>query len=256
MRSARIVGAGIACWLFATLAIAGAAAQTPGAPLPLLQFVHHQTKAAVHPDRKQAARAAKTAPAERRVARGRLARTHRVAVAARRTAPPAATADPAAPAATTALPPNIWPTTDADAPGAALAANSPTLGPQPASGSVATEAVVDTDPNEILGNKHAVPAATPNMADPADSAATAPGAVKPTPTPASAAAPPPGLAAAAPEPVVHAMVARPTVANAQASSPIDSTSWIAHVLAALGGAIAAGAVAWFLIRPAPKRTYG
>jgi hypothetical protein len=33
-------------------------------------------------------------------------------------------------------------------------------------------------------------------------------------------------------------------------------SWIAQLLAALGGAIAAGSVAWFLIGPAPQRVYG
>jgi hypothetical protein len=32
-------------------------------------------------------------------------------------------------------------------------------------------------------------------------------------------------------------------------------SWIAHVLAALGGAFAAGTIAWFLIGPA-SRTIG
>jgi hypothetical protein len=39
-------------------------------------------------------------------------------------------------------------------------------------------------------------------------------------------------------------------------SHIGSASWIAQVLAALGGAIAAGAVAWFLIGGGPVRTYG
>jgi hypothetical protein len=38
-------------------------------------------------------------------------------------------------------------------------------------------------------------------------------------------------------------------------TPIGSASWIAQVLAALGGAIAAGSVAWFLIGYAPARTY-
>jgi|SRR5271169_706068 len=37
---------------------------------------------------------------------------------------------------------------------------------------------------------------------------------------------------------------------------IGSASWITQVLAALGGAIAAGAVAWFLIGAGPVRTYG
>jgi hypothetical protein len=39
-------------------------------------------------------------------------------------------------------------------------------------------------------------------------------------------------------------------------SAVGSASWIAQVLAALGGAVAAGAVAWFLIGGGPVRTYG
>jgi len=42
----------------------------------------------------------------------------------------------------------------------------------------------------------------------------------------------------------------------QDASAVGSASWIAQVLAALGGAVAAGAVAWFLIGGAPVRTYG
>jgi hypothetical protein len=39
-------------------------------------------------------------------------------------------------------------------------------------------------------------------------------------------------------------------------SLVGSASWIAQVLAALGGAVAAGSAAWFLIGAAPQRTYG
>jgi hypothetical protein len=45
-------------------------------------------------------------------------------------------------------------------------------------------------------------------------------------------------------------------ASAQETSAVGSASWIAQVLAALGGAIAAGAVAWFLIGSGPQRMYG
>jgi hypothetical protein len=44
-------------------------------------------------------------------------------------------------------------------------------------------------------------------------------------------------------------------ADAQNLSAVGSASWIAQVLAALGGAIAAGVVAWFLIGAGPVRTY-
>jgi hypothetical protein len=40
------------------------------------------------------------------------------------------------------------------------------------------------------------------------------------------------------------------------SNPVGSASWIAQVLAALGGAVAAGGVAWFLIGSGPVRIYG
>jgi hypothetical protein len=44
--------------------------------------------------------------------------------------------------------------------------------------------------------------------------------------------------------------------HSQEHSPIGSPSWIMQVVAALGGAVAAGSVAWFLIGSAPQRTYG
>lgn len=45
-------------------------------------------------------------------------------------------------------------------------------------------------------------------------------------------------------------------ASHQHVSRVGSASWIAQVLAALGGAVAAGSVAWFLIGSGPLRTYG
>jgi hypothetical protein len=44
-------------------------------------------------------------------------------------------------------------------------------------------------------------------------------------------------------------------AEPQNPNPIGSASWIAHVLAALVGAIATGALAWVLINPLPARSY-
>lgn len=40
------------------------------------------------------------------------------------------------------------------------------------------------------------------------------------------------------------------------ANQVGSTSWIAKILAALGGAVAAGSAAWFLIGATPQRTYG
>jgi hypothetical protein len=50
-----------------------------------------------------------------------------------------------------------------------------------------------------------------------------------------------------------------TVAAASASddgSPMSDRSWYMETFAALGGALAAGAIAWFLIGSAPHRMYG
>jgi hypothetical protein len=37
---------------------------------------------------------------------------------------------------------------------------------------------------------------------------------------------------------------------------VGSPGWIAQVMAALAGAVAAGVIAWFLIGAGPRRVYG
>jgi uncharacterized membrane protein len=69
--------------------------------------------------------------------------------------------------------------------------------------------------------------------------------------PKSHVAPKGDLAQAAP--AAQAMVANTPHQDAGA---VGTASWIAKVLAALGGAIAAGSAAWFLIGVTPQRTYG
>ena len=49
---------------------------------------------------------------------------------------------------------------------------------------------------------------------------------------------------------------QPSTMPARLTSQVGSASWIAKVLAALGGAVAAGSAAWFLIGATPQRTYG
>jgi hypothetical protein len=67
-------------------------------------------------------------------------------------------------------------------------------------------------------------------------------------------------AAANPQPVkdVAEAAAKSDFANAAAAPPseIGSTAWLLQVLAALGGAVAAGSAAWFMIGSAPQRMYG
>jgi hypothetical protein len=45
------------------------------------------------------------------------------------------------------------------------------------------------------------------------------------------------------------------VAQTHEQSPAGTSAWVAQLLAAIGGAMAAASVAWFLIGSAPQRTY-
>ena len=87
----------------------------------------------------------------------------------------------------------------------------------------------------------------------------------PATAPAASAAEPPNdgtATAAAPAAATQTVLAAPVPETAnneplrKTTDPVGSASWIAQVLAALGGAVAAGAVAWFLIGSGPVRTYG
>ncbi len=116
--------------------------------------------------------------------------------------------------------------------------------PQPAS-SFATPA-----PNEFVVGGRTVQVASPDNVNDMDLAANSPNA--PAATTLGAATQSDVIEPApAAEPAAEAVVA------AQApQSPVGSASWFAQVLAALGGAVAAGSAAWFLIGSAPQRTYG
>jgi hypothetical protein len=231
--------------LAATLGVAEA--QTAGAPLPLLQIDH--AKSAAHPHHATAARVARAKSADKPAHRHFAKHTAKGVHGKTRVAD-ARSDSPAPPAK--AQPQNVWPT-----PALGYAATprpedgtTAALAPSAAPASVTTEQVVGTDPNGILNGRHSVPAAMPVPV------ASAVGAPK-TPAAKSATTGPAPLvkvasaAATAPKLPLHAMLFRPSAPGA-----MGSASWIAQLLAALGGAIAAGAVAWFLIRPAPERNYG
>lgn len=234
MPGIRIAAAGASFLLFLTVALGSALAQSAtagaaGQPLPLLQFVHAKSKAKLRLHPKMAAKWAKTKKTVRRtVAKRTVAKRHEAIVDARPVQVPTPPATPG----------NIWPVPDTVAPNG-TAEVAPDQAPTP----VTTEPVVETDPNQIVAGGHSVQTALPNGINEADVADNA--AKKGEKT------------AATPKPMVHAMVVKADAADsAMPTNPIDSASWIAHVLAALGGALTAGAVAWFLIRPAPGRTYG
>jgi hypothetical protein len=56
-------------------------------------------------------------------------------------------------------------------------------------------------------------------------------------------------------PAAQSVLAAPMDSQASQTA-VGKASWIAQVMAALGGAVAAGAVAWFLIGSGPVRLYG
>ena len=237
----RIVAAGASVLLVLTVTLGTASAQSPtegsaGKPLPLMQFIHPKSKAKPRPHHRLAAHIVKKAhvakkrTVRQRIAKRTFAKQHEDIVDAMPTQAPAAAAPPE----------NIWPAANTAAPGemAGLPADH---APTP----VATERDTDTSPDQIVIGGHSVQAALPNGLNPTSAAAT--DAKQAAKTPVASAAPP--------NPVVHAMVVKAAAASVS-SSPVGSSSWIAHVLAALGGSLTAGAVAWFLIRPAPGRSYG
>ena len=102
----------------------------------------------------------------------------------------------------------------------------------------------------------AIDAAPPSMW-PAGNAPIFAGVLDPEPQVASAA---PSLSSdqnAATSNAVADTQPAPTVALAQQDNSDDSRdAWFEEILATLGGALAGGAVAWFLFGAAPQRSYG
>jgi hypothetical protein len=242
----RIATAGASILFFLAVTLGSAAAQYEatgpvGKPLPLLQFTQHKVKTRVPPHPKLAVMAAKKKKVFReKIAKHLAAKPHRVIAETRPAPAPAKVASDAMPENTSPM--NSWPTASA-----ATADTMPTPAPDRPSPLVTTEPTVNADPDQIVTGGHSVQAALPTGLD---QAAPPAGPVKAQVETAA-------TASAAPAPAVHAMVVRVEPQNASSQDPIGSASWIEHVLAALGGAITAGAVAWFLIvKPAPERSYG
>ena len=239
MLSHRIFGAS-AVLLAVTIGSAAAQEQaSAGKPLQLLQFARHQARAPLH-HRVRAVDKIATLPevkrhiAKRIVAKHRkmFATIHSHAVHPHRMAEAAAPAPEAAQPKPAAAPASVWPAVDAATPGS-IVVPAPPAAPQ----NVKTEPVLSDAPNAIATDGQVAQAAPlPEQTGPAVAA---------DPRPA-AAAPAPGKSAAA-EPAVRAMMVRPAVADSDAKSAIGSASWLLQVLAALGGAMSAGVVAWFLI---------
>jgi hypothetical protein len=225
--------------------VGSAAAQTAtvgstGKPLQLLAPQKSEAKPGLHA--RSTAKVANTTHLKRRIARHMPAKTRKTVVQVQ----------PAA--ATAALPANIWPTAHAAAPGNMGTGGLAALAPQPAPASISTEPMVDTDPDEIVANGHTVQTASPEADDLSGLAGGHQQQAAETPGNSVAAK---GAMLGDPDsstPVVRAMVVKAVLEDPP--SPVGSATWIAHVLAALGGALTAGVLAWFLIGSAPQRHYG
>lgn len=224
MLSIRIVAAAA---LASVMTVGGAMAQTAtnaGKPIQLLQVVTQpdKTKMKAHAKR----------PIKIRTAAKRTGKRHSLAARER----PIHVAEAVKAAAPAAAPANVWPELPPPAAPANLALAEPAPPPAPAA--------AESTPSALVVGGQTVHVVSPDDANEIDRAAEAQ-------TAPSAAATQSAVAAAAPAPDTA------TVARAQEeTNHVGSASWIAQVLAALGGAVAAGSAAWFLMGSAPQRTYG
>jgi hypothetical protein len=99
----------------------------------------------------------------------------------------------------------------------------------------------ESAPSALVVGGRAVQVVSPDDANEIDMAADAPEV-------AASKGPRSDIAAAQPPEAETVAVARP-------ASPAGTSAWVAQLLAAIGGAMAAASVAWFLIGSAPQRTY-
>jgi hypothetical protein len=243
MPNIRMVTAGAVFLLVSSVAVSSAVAQTattetPGKPIQLLRIVEQSSKAKPKAHAKISAFSPKAA--------ARRSKTH--STVAERTQPPTSAQTAATPASAP-----LWSGTDPAAP-MDTAASEPAPAPTPTStepalgqfvvGGQMVQVASKDDVNEI---DRAANDAAPQVTSPAPSeaaanttASSAPAASTPATSDLSDAALKSDSMKAAPGP----------------ASEVGSVAWIAQVLAALGGAVAAGSVAWFLIGSTPQRTYG
>jgi hypothetical protein len=246
MLSIRIVSAGAIAVIAVALAVSGATAQTatgdqPGQPLALLAGLRpphpaktHEAKVHAIKTREAKAHEVKTSVHAARTASRKSSAKSAIEFAGRTHDTVAAMPpeDPPVQTATAAPPANAWPVADATPPGA---------DPTPAAdGAVAAPPSAPPDggltPSALVVDGQTVQVTSPDEVNEIDLAADNNKAAPST---------------------SHVAFAAPVQEDAsQNANKVGSASWIAQVLAALGGAVAAGSVAWFLIGSGPVRTYG
>jgi hypothetical protein len=250
MQRIRIVTAGafLSAMLFVSgLAGGSALAQTAaaGKPLELLKIEHSAPAGRLHA--RSAVKSAARSSHKTRLAAKTRTKQHHFAARTKRPHAPVLTAETTAPAD---IPQPVNP-----GPQAETAAAVPTPLPAstltaqtPSEVVVAGQTVQVTSPNEVnsmdlAASDHAANdhAGDDHVAQTTDAAPSIASAAPPPPEAADAQSKAGSLTAAAAEP--H-------------QSKVGSTSWLLQVMAALGGAVTAGSLAWFLIGSTPQRTYG
>jgi hypothetical protein len=250
MLNLRGITAGAVVLFMSGAAVEGALAQTattnaPGKPLQLLRIIEQ-------PARPKAVAHNRIHAALHRVAAVRSAKRHTVVAEAK--------AEQSAPTAQDAMP-MVSADDDTTAP-TSFAAAVPTPQPAPPSGEPAIgPLVIGNQPVEVASQTDV------NALDlPADKTADAPANASPVNATPEDAAPSYKMAAmsapaaavvsdtASKSDSIKASLTAPAPEAAQTA--VGSPGWIAQVMAALAGAVAAGTIAWFLIGGAPQRTYG
>jgi hypothetical protein len=255
MLRTRIAAVAAAALLFtATNAITAATAQTAanqptGKPLQLLKITEQPSKTTKSHTKAVAksavGRSSKVAARPKKHAHVAALRRHRpqlpVKTAAATPTPSPVPTPPPAPDA-------IWPTAN---PAMTTEITASTPAAQPAAAA--------SDPSEVVVAGQTVKVASPDEVNEIDLDAnhTAPPTSDTAPvsvaTSTVTTSTPPNETS---EPAPKSDAVKAFAARTQAPNEVGSTSWILQVLAALGGAVTAGTVAWFLIGGTPQRTYG
>jgi hypothetical protein len=232
----RIVSAGAALAMAALFAGSPATAQTnilAGLKPPAQVTASH----AKHPTTKHKTATAKTAP------HTKLAHRHHHAVVAAKAETKAES--PPVDAAQSAPTADTSPVAVVNVPAEAAPAPSPTNAPANDSFGM----------KSIVVDGQTVPLASPNEVNAIDLAADSSNVPKANPTTTDATRAP-IVSAQADAPPLPTAYAAPISKQDAPASPVGSAAWIAQVLAAFGGAVTAGVVAWFLIGGGPQRMYG
>jgi hypothetical protein len=249
MLSLRGVTVSAVVLFMSSVAIEGAAAQTtttdaPGKPLQLLRIIEA-------PARPKAVAHNRIHAALHRVAAVRSVKRHTVVAEAK--------TEQSAPAAQDATPSVSADDADSTAP-IGFAAAKPATQPAPSLGEpVMGPLVVGTPTVEVASQTD-----VNNLDLAADKTADGPANASPVSVAPEDAAPSYKVAAMSAPAVVSDTASKSDSIKANLTAPapetakaaVGSPGWIAQVMAALAGAVAAGSIAWFLIGAAPRRAYG